>query len=106
MKSKKSNFLLGKYAVDRATNPFDEFSITTLATAFDFHAFCKDTRFKVHCFFGGFEAAVSKTAFKPRQDFLLEKSICFGKFECLFGANARDVLRKLSLVYEWINCTL
>ena len=75
MKSKKSNFLLGKYAVDRATNPFDEFSIATLATAFDFHAFCKVTRFKVHCFFGGLEAAVSKAAFKPRQIFLLKNQL-------------------------------
>ena len=73
---------------------------------FHFARFLYGHRLKVHFFFGGLEAAVSKVAFKARQDFILEKSICFGKFECLFGANARDVLRKLSFVYEWINCVV
>ena len=39
MKSKKSNILLGKRAVDKATKPFSEVSITDLCSAFTSHAF-------------------------------------------------------------------
>ena len=41
MKSKKSNFLLGKRAVDGAINPVDKVSITALCTALDFHVFVR-----------------------------------------------------------------
>ena len=79
---------------------------TTKMHCFHFARFLYGHRVKIHCFFGGLEAAVSNAASKLRQDLLLEKSICFGNFECLFGANARDVLRKLSFVYELTNCVL
>ena len=65
---------------------------TTKIHCFPFARFLYGHRVKVDCFFGGLEAAVSNAASKLRQDFLLEKSICFGKFKCLFGANDRDVM--------------
>ena len=52
---KNSKFLFGKCSVDGAIDPFDEFSITALCTAFDFHAFYKVTRFKGHCFLRTFQ---------------------------------------------------
>ena len=73
MKSKKSNFLLGNGAVDRATNPFDKISITTLFTAFTFHTFYKVPRIDIHCFFMRFEAAVSIEASKLSRRFLKKK---------------------------------
>ena len=69
---------------------------TTKMHCFHFARFLYGHRVKIHCFFGGLEAAVSNAASKLRQDFPLEKSICFGR-------KTRDVLRELSFVYELTN---
>ena len=50
MKSKRSNFLLGNNAVDRATNPFDEVSITALNAAFTSHFIIRSQDYKFTAF--------------------------------------------------------
>ena len=58
--------------------------------------FIKVKRLQIHCFVGDLEVAASIAASKFVKIILAKKSLCFDRL-------TRDVLRKLSFVYELTN---